>query len=622
MGTVNPLPSPTSKGRGRTMSRPNLTIDTKRSAPAPARPSSALGMRADLEYGTRTRSRNRANQPTLSIVDDKEFLQALEQVRKDNQDRIQRQREEETKIEQMARLGMATGKKRKQANGENDNVNVRKTNASPHLEGSSHPLPQRRRPVSADGRLGQNVPRTPEDDTKLSISPLSSGLSESVRSPLEAGVGKASGKLRDGAFLNDDDWKKEVKALFVIRELVLTERSYVDHLEALLSAVRSSHTNQPIKRSTTPSLMMSPSNALRSQSVQPSHYAHMRNLLPQLIALSRTLANRIDENPTAAGVGAAFRLVGEQMEATFLAWSGVAKEILDALRATENGKGKSKDRIGLISVSKAGVPADAAKSHSEVRSGFASVPISPVQRSKATRSSSSTVRGDLQPYETVTPLSTTVVDSPTLISVPKDELEWSRSGSEARQKAKRRSTLSSLPPSLGTSLRTKSQGADNSASLRTSSSAAQDMGHPTASNSYKPRRRIASQSSTDLDVTAGTMTESESPVSSTVSSTHVKKLTAMDIAIMPTQRLLRYLLLLRDLHGNTPPQSLSYVRLQRSLDFVQDIAIRCDHASKGNVVQVVKPASIPRRPKDMYKSKSSSLSLPKMREAKSPNVAR
>lgn len=45
-----------------------------------------------------------------------------------------------------------------------------------------------------------------------------------------------------------------------------------------------------------------------------------------------------------------------------------------------------------------------------------------------------------------------------------------------------------------------------------------------------------------------------------------------------TQRIPRYLLLLRDLLSHTTPQSLSHARVQRGLETLKRVAMLCDHA--------------------------------------------
>lgn len=581
-----------SSQRKRALSKPSQSIDTKSfvaSPSPPALPSSALGMSADLErvaqrsststVGLESKHR-RPSQASLSIKDDMEFLQALEYVRKINQVRIKKQDEEANRVEQMARLGMASVNRR--AKGHN--------NRTRDAKGSScAPLLRRSSSASAVG--------TKDSASLKSDTSASSFTREDINetpSALELGVGKASGKLRDGAFINDDDWKREVKALFVIREIVLTERSYARHLEALLQTVRALY---PTQR------RLNNSTASRSSNVGqvPDHIIVMRNLLPQLIALSRSLANRIDENPTAAGVGTAFRLVSSQMEATFIAWSSVIIDVMDALRSSEKIKSKSKDRIGLIHLH----PLQHASSDDENEiNGFVSVPCSPTSALKSKRNV-------MESKEMPSKSNESSITLPTSMII--EEINGQKSIPTV---SRRRSTLSGLSPALAASLRAKislstvDDKLHKKADSTTSNSAtSQSLGRramdamvnsrPPLPSLTKSRSNAASlefASNTDLmskstsslnqipSVAANnntTPTKVQQSSSSTTESNPGKSLSALDVVIMPTQRIPRYLLLLRDLNVNTPPQSLSHIRLQRCLDFVARVASSCDKASRG-----------------------------------------
>lgn len=616
----DPLPPPRSSSRAvlkkgqfhsspqrkRALSRPSLRIDTKAfvSSPSPpTRPSSALGMSADLQrvaqrslVGTEGQ-RRRPSLASLSIKDDMEFLQALEYVRKVNQIRIRKQDEDANRVEQMARLGMASVNRRaKSRNHPRD--------AAKELLSSRTPLLRRSSSVSA---VSTKDSASMKSDTSAS-SFTREDVNESPPSALELGVGKASGKLRDGAFINDDDWKREVKALFVIREIVLTERSYARHLEALLQAIR---TLYPTQRRATGS-SMSRFNVTQV----PEHIAVMRNLLPQLIALSQSLANRIDENPTAAGVGTAFRLVSCQMEATFIAWSSIITNVMDALRISEKGKSKSKDRIGLIHLH----PLQHAKANDQaaMMNGFVSVPCSPTSALKAQRVG--TERKGVSSKSDETNLN----NSP--MSMAANNGEENKGQKSVLTVSKRRSTLSGLSPALAANLRAKTSLSvlDNKArkkadTMTSNSATPQSLGRRAMDAMISSKPPLPSltinwssiaplESASDIHLQSKSTSALNAPPTSSSSSSSFsspdettklptkaqqhpstleynpgKSLSALDVVIMPTQRIPRYLLLLRDLNVNTPPQSLSHIRLQRCLDFVARVASSCDKASRGDI---------------------------------------
>lgn len=373
----------------RETSRPALSISTQPPAvpTPPPRASTSMGMYGggqgqDPFASTKAR---KLSQPTLNnITDDHEFLRALEHVRDVHKQRIANQQAEVATVNHLARMGMAPGNRRAKAAAAATNLTTLGRSASRGraliTAGSSPGSALHRRASSADARLGGKSDVDVRNEvvgellekggnSRRGLNGAADGVSPS---PLELGVGKASGKLRDGAFVNDEDWKKEVKALFVIRELLQTERSYARHLESLLEAIRR------MEAANAAANTGGPGNALRRKSSMgfvpsyppggsgggsgnsggnmkkplpvPAHIQLLRNLLPQLIALSRSLASRIEEDPTASGVAAAFRVVGDQLEATFVGWSAIVGEVMDGLRTAEGPKGKAKDKLGLITL--------------------------------------------------------------------------------------------------------------------------------------------------------------------------------------------------------------------------------------------------------------------------------
>jgi hypothetical protein len=402
-------------------------------------------------------------------------------------------------------------------------------------------------------------------------------------------VGRASGKLQDGAFINDDDWKREVKALFIIRELVLTEKSYARHLEALLQAVcilypyssvvvASSRTNGTVSRSS------------KSTHV-PLHIALMQKLLPQLIALSHTLSTQIDEDPTAAGVGAAFRLVGHEMESIFVAWSSVVQDIMSALRHNEKSKSKGKDRLGLISLD------TTEQSNKDVQQGelkaFHSSP-GPVKSALNSRKSLTLHRDTLHLKHSLTPsftpfASDSLTKNRLSVTTRRDSFHSSQSHSftaTLRAKATGTNEASKKRIEVSTEYSTTTQGqtrkrrGSESTVSRYQSTPVTGEVNKGEATIWDPDTLHVKSSLVHSTSTTATPTHSTTPSSTPSLVISKNRLGPLDIAIMPTQRIPRYLLLLRDLNSNTPPQSLSHVRLQRSLDFVKKIASSCDRASK------------------------------------------
>lgn len=607
--------------RRRTLSKPVLSpIRTSFAEDKQfARPSSAMGFRRAM-----TSQDRKMSQPTLDMVDDREFLEALEQVRQLHRERIQAQAQEVENKTRLARLGMMSGnylktktgsmldddKPAEKKNGTNDgrsgisqsgNVDVASTGVSRSATGS---YLKHKRSASADAKLGRSrststTSRSSDKDVDQRQKDIVRAYAEKVSpsgpptSGLEWGVGKASGKLHDGTFVNDDDWKKEVKALFLIRELVQTERSYARHLGSLLSVVRKIQTaptggslGLTSKRKSTSNLFATYSAAYTSKasssSVPPSHVTLLRTYLPQLIALSNALVQRVEENPTSAGVGAAFDVLSAQLESTFVGWSAVASQALKDLRSTELAKSKSPYKIGLVPLmpresTEVGATATDASSSSGNSSPGSGIRSSALRMTSLTRPTSPVAaRHDT---DSVTPVE--LAASATL---------------PAKRATKRRSTITStsfIPshsylaprvavapaPVLGTSPEEKGLDAvTRSGSAQASSAPSRQFGHsrsqstlvtplatPTSLHAAEPWFALAMTSSA-----------SQAHQAAGVAS---KSLTPMDIAIMPTQRIPRYGLMLRDLLRNTPPESLSHARVQRAIALIQKVALLCDSAA-------------------------------------------
>jgi len=68
-----------------------------------------------------------------------------------------------------------------------------------------------------------------------------------------------------------------------------------------------------------------------------------------------------------------------------------------------------------------------------------------------------------------------------------------------------------------------------------------------------------------------------------------RRLSVRDLAIQPTQRVMRYVMLYRDLLGHTPKASPSRALVERALQAAQRIADRCNAAQSNT-------AFLPRRP--------------------------
>lgn len=598
--TTAPPPSPTEvRRRTTTLDRPVLSPIRTSFAQDPVivRPATASGFRGPL-----TAQNRKMSQPTLDMVDDREFLEALEQVRAVQRERIQAQAQEVENKTRLARLGMMSGNHLKTKSpvsmldgGDLSASSTRLSNDSSErqeVQGRSarqahvpsRPKLPHRRSASADAKLSRSksaFSTSPESEKALDqrqkeiVKAYADKVSPPLGAPttgLEWGVGKASGKLHDGTFVNDDDWKKEVKALFLIRELVQTERSYARHLSSLLSVVSkmqipSNGSSHPLgaKRKSTSNLFAAYSSAYANKTsanaAPPSHIALLKTHLPQLIALSHSLVQRVEENPTSAGVGAAFDVLSAELESTFVGWSSVASQALKDLRQTEQAKAKSQYKIGLVPL----MPRESAEVGASTGEALSS---------SGHSSPGSGFKGSTLRMTSLTRPASPVADQPEPEAVASRQTEQAAASTVSRS-TKRRSTITSTsfippprvvvapPPDTPTVF---------------SSSPEQEKGLDGMAG--KGSRRFAhSRSQSTLVTPLQTPTSATAPDSWHAPSATSKSLTPIDIAIMPTQRIPRYGLMLRDLLRNTPPESLSHARVQRAISLIQRVALLCDSAA-------------------------------------------
>lgn len=281
-----------------------------------------------------------------------------------------------------------------------------------------------------------------------------------------------------------------------------------------------------------------------------------------MIALSQRLVSQIEAVPTAAGVGASFRALSDQVEAKFVGWSFAVADIMNGLRSTEiapRTKVEARGRIGMIYISRD------SSVDSLVRKGVANLACPDV----AGACSASPIS------ESAVPGTESLPTSPCLAS---PGFTCGRSEDDQSRGVGHRKTSSSLgfyPHArrvITAAVRRKDELTPTDSRVRGSY-----LFSPSSNNSHvvsglPPSAACRSTHNVD-QVTSPTLpsTPSFSPPK--------KALSPLDIVIMPTQRLPRYLLLLRDLQRNTPEDSLSYLRLDKALLLCRRVTGLCDGAS-------------------------------------------
>ena len=117
---------------------------------------------------------------------------------------------------------------------------------------------------------------------------------------------------------DETEWKSARRALLCCRELVRTERSYQSRLRQLLAG--------------------------ETETAPP---ALVLTYVPALLSASEALLSRLEDDPSAWGVSAAFVAVEEEAEAAFVAWAGVVGEIfVDEAFEEQRGAARNASRRG------------------------------------------------------------------------------------------------------------------------------------------------------------------------------------------------------------------------------------------------------------------------------------
>lgn len=533
-----------------------------------------VGPSGDAESSTMT------SKPHLQMHDlsDQAFLEVLTAARRHHQEKTALQQEEEDKLQRLTELGMGPAARRATMD--------RPITAG--LAGTRTSTGERRstgaikRSSSADGRLND----TKDSDVDIS-GPLAHSSSERALgvgeplSPVIAFIGA-------NAANSDEEWAREVKACFIIRELLDTEQSYARHLESLLVAVRKRATVGGVTRSAPPSGVSSFASTTRSKSItgasggsQQSNSPTaaggldrslplLRSLLPQLLAVSRSLASRIDSNATPAGVGSAFSLLADQLETTFVAWSSAANEIMSGLRASQGSKSKAKERLVLtptldtdVSVFRTATAQQRRDSSGSQRRPSLTESNRQSRVASSSRSPSIHEEASVDESASVPPRST---------NLSRSSSNW---GIAAYNTTKSKVTAAMTSSSSSSSIISASSSsttlaASTSRRRMSASPSAQDLPPIPDSPSSGPSGSKSNRLSVKPKTPAPTPQQQQRP----------KTLTALDVAIMPMQRVPRYLLLLAALESNVPDRSVNHARVVKSLETMRAIAKKCDEAAR------------------------------------------
>ena len=165
---------------------------------------------------TSSETERKFSQPTFSMADDVEFLKALEEVRRLHKQSISQQAQQVEGMEPISRIN-SSDYRAPQTQQQQDQTQQQSPSQSASASANVETSKQRQRADSASGRLGGLY--AAQAQTRVTQAALDreqdvAGDENSRESDVPLQVGRAAGKMQDGAFDNDEDWKKEVKALF------------------------------------------------------------------------------------------------------------------------------------------------------------------------------------------------------------------------------------------------------------------------------------------------------------------------------------------------------------------------------------------------------------------------
>ncbi|KAI0715009.1 hypothetical protein C8Q76DRAFT_618337 [Earliella scabrosa] len=343
---------------------------------------------------------------------------------------------------------------------------------------------------------------------------------------------------------DEEDWKTARQVLFCCRELVQTERNYQARLRELAST-------------------------------ELSHrYASLvAKYIPALLRVSETLLAHVIDDPSAWGVSTAFIACEEELEAAFVAWSTVVGEFfMEEANLRPPRKLTKKVAEDTLSVVGHDVPSPSIGRVLRTRSqvGIAS----PNRSSVASRRFSSAMSdiGHGEAYSSSGQGMFTAALGTGLafgLAVPATQSPTDADASvKSPRSAHGLSRVSTVSSGLG-----RAMTAWKRKSMPSSMSNIASLVSPPPTSVYTPsptysnygHGHIRSASSTHGH---GTPKRSE----------HDAKMTVRDLAIQPTQRVMRYVLQYRDLLDHTPAASPSRALVERAYESALRIAKKCDRA--------------------------------------------
>ncbi|KAH9912166.1 hypothetical protein B0H21DRAFT_774059 [Amylocystis lapponica] len=334
----------------------------------------------------------------------------------------------------------------------------------------------------------------------------------------------------------EEEWKTARRALLACRELVRTERNYQARLQELLAA----------------------------QSKHPM-FSLVLSYVPALIEASEALLVRLVDDPSAWGVSAAFIGCEEELEAAFVSWCGIVGDFFSDAEKDKRGRKPSR-RSHEDSASSAGHGEGNARSVSRAIPTFGS-------RGKS-QSGQNIADGTSNPVEYRR--RTIFTEGP---NHPRSSGMFTAALGTGLAFGLSPVSHLGMPPKF-----------QSSADVR------RDTNHSTGgaiSRTLSTWKRKSMPSSLSNLPAAVPPSSTFPPTGSqtgngNTNTNQEKQLTVRDLAIQPSQRVMRYVLQYRDLLDHTPATSPSRGLVERALESALRIARKCDRA-QGNSAFLRRP---------------------------------
>ncbi|KAH9858341.1 hypothetical protein C2E23DRAFT_719411 [Lenzites betulinus] len=359
----------------------------------------------------------------------------------------------------------------------------------------------------------------------------------------------------------EEDWKTARQVLFCCRELVQTERNYQARIRELASTELSSHYATLVSRH-----------------------------VPALLRVSETLLTHLVDDPSAWGVSTAFIGCEEELEAALVAWSGVVGEFF-AEDANLKPTRKLTKKLVDDSLSNHGHDSPAPSMRLSMRTRSQNGIASPKRESMVGRRFSSTM-SDVGHGETTSSvghagggmftaaLGTGLAFGLAVAPLPppyEPDYVPNRSAQARSMHGHGAKANASMASGLGLTRAVTAVNSWKRKSMPSSLSNLSSLATPPASpHSPSPSHGYGnhSQAHQHSHHSAGGSAHGHGKKHSE----HDAKMFIREMAIQPTQRVMRYVLQYRDLLYHTPTTSPSRALVERAYEIALRIAKKCDRA--------------------------------------------